>query len=135
MPADELHHDWWFACFAAAFGTVVALAEPTMFYRQHAANSVGARDRRIALYDLPAALAAGLTSVPAFKREIQRASRQAYAFLQRYGAMVQADDRAFLEAFSRIPEQRFLPRKLALARLRALPEFGIWRNLGAVLRG
>jgi len=135
MPADAIHHDWWFACVAAAFGTIVALPEATMFYRQHGSNSVGARDRRIGVRRLPHVVVAGLTSGSAFKREIRQSSAQGRAFLERYGAALAPNDRDFLAAYSLIPDQRFLPRKLAVARLRALPEFGVWRNLGAVLRG
>lgn len=36
-------HDWWLAQCAAAFGEVIYLDEPTVLYRQHGANVVGAR--------------------------------------------------------------------------------------------
>lgn len=42
MPAVAMH-DWWLAQCAAAFGEVVYLDEPTVLYRQHARNLVGAR--------------------------------------------------------------------------------------------
>ena len=51
-PAPSLH-DWWsYLVVAAAGGRIVADPEPTVFYRQHAANAVGAppstRQRAIA---------------------------------------------------------------------------------------
>jgi hypothetical protein len=42
MPRVAMH-DWWLAQCAAAFGEVVYLDEPTVLYRQHARNLVGAR--------------------------------------------------------------------------------------------
>ncbi|MDB5954977.1 glycosyltransferase family 2 protein [Ramlibacter sp.] len=36
-------HDWWLYLVISAFGRVVADPEPTILYRQHTANSVGAR--------------------------------------------------------------------------------------------
>lgn len=36
-------HDWWLYLVVSAFGDVVADPEPTILYRQHGSNSVGAR--------------------------------------------------------------------------------------------
>lgn len=36
-------HDWWLAIIASAFGTVAAIKKPTILYRQHGGNSVGAK--------------------------------------------------------------------------------------------
>jgi len=41
-PKYSVMHDWWLALIASAFGEISALDEPTMFYRQHGANDVGA---------------------------------------------------------------------------------------------
>ena len=35
-------HDWWIALVACCFGTIECLNEPTILYRQHGANVVGA---------------------------------------------------------------------------------------------
>jgi len=35
-------HDWWLGLIASAFGTVVSMDEPTILYRQHGNNAVGA---------------------------------------------------------------------------------------------
>lgn len=47
-PASEpiLMHDWWLAILAAAAGNVGFLNEPTINYRQHGNNSVGAKNTR-----------------------------------------------------------------------------------------
>lgn len=45
VPADS-PHDWWLGLCAAATGTVISMNEPTVRYRQHASNAVGARARR-----------------------------------------------------------------------------------------
>lgn len=37
-------HDWWASIIAAQFGAVAYLEEPTILYRQHGSNSVGALD-------------------------------------------------------------------------------------------
>ncbi len=45
--ADQWLHDAWAALIAAASGPVVAIAAPLFDYRQHEANVVGARPRRL----------------------------------------------------------------------------------------
>ena len=42
LPAEAMLHDWWFALVATCLGSVAFIDEPTVLYRQHAANAVGA---------------------------------------------------------------------------------------------
>ena len=37
-------HDWWFALVACAFGTIGYVSQPTILYRQHGDNEVGAKN-------------------------------------------------------------------------------------------
>ncbi len=135
IPPDAYFHDWWCACVAAAFGRVVAIYEPTVLYRQHSGNAVGAGDGRVSLRRLPSAIVTGVRGTSRFRRELRQTAVQARAFLVRYHDGLGDDDRAFLEAYARIPEQPFLSRKRALLRLRRLPEHGVLRTLGVLLRG
>ncbi len=132
-PRGAYFHDWWYACVAAAFGHVIALREPTMLYRQHGANAVGAR-APIALANARAVMKS-LADVRKFRNQLERTAEQARAFTTRYGDRLSPSDRDFLDCFARIPQQRFLARKMSLLRLRALPEQGFLRTLGVVLRG
>ncbi len=42
FPAECLMHDWWLAQCAAARGAIGFVPEPTILYRQHASNQIGA---------------------------------------------------------------------------------------------
>ena len=42
LPAEARMHDWWIALCAATVGKIGYLDEPTVLYRQHASNVVGA---------------------------------------------------------------------------------------------
>ena len=136
LPPEAVYHDWWFACVAAAFGRIVAVREATVLYRQHDHNVVGARPRRRPRWwELPDVAHAAWARSAHLRSEIQRTTRQAGAFLDRHGAMLSQRDRRFVEAYSRLPAHGFLRRKFELVRLRLLPQHGVWRNLGVLLRG
>jgi hypothetical protein len=135
IPEAAVMHDWWTALVAAAFGRVIALPEPSVLYRQHGANAVGARDPRIQLSRLPNAISQGLANRQRFRADLAKTAAQAGAFLERYGSRLSPDDRRFLQAYSLLPDRAFLRRKIDLMRLRALPEEGMLRRLGTLIRG
>ncbi len=135
-PAEATYQDWWYALVAAAVGRVVAIHEPTVLYRQHGANHVGAQAREpVRFSNLPGAIRAGLARSGQFRAGIRKTAAQAGALLARYGDQLTPEDRQFLLDYSRIPDRSFARRKLEVLRLRALPEYGLVRTLGALLRG
>ena len=77
-PENALMHDYWAALTAAYFGEIVYLDVPTVLYRQHAANSLGAQK-------------GGLSFVTkklkgnAFKESVRLKKRQIREFIETYG--------------------------------------------------
>jgi beta-1,4-glucosyltransferase len=49
VPEDFRMHDWWFLMVAASFGVVDYVDRPLIKYRQHGANTYGARQGRASL--------------------------------------------------------------------------------------
>jgi len=43
LPSTAVMHDWWLALCAASSGRISYIASPTVLYRQHAHNKLGAR--------------------------------------------------------------------------------------------
>ncbi|HAS3560815.1 TPA: glycosyltransferase family 2 protein [Vibrio cholerae] len=43
IPREAIMHDWWLMLVAKAFGKIAYLDEPTILYRQHENNQVGAK--------------------------------------------------------------------------------------------
>lgn len=93
-PEQTVMHDWWLALVAARFGQMVYLDESTLDYRQHGANSVGAKDVRSLSY-----LLHKVTHLRDFDRSMQQKKRQALLFLDAYGDALRDDERALLSAF------------------------------------
>lgn len=49
LPGDPLMHDWWAYLVAAAVGRIAFDPQPSVLYRQHAHNTIGAGSRGLAL--------------------------------------------------------------------------------------
>jgi glycosyltransferase involved in cell wall biosynthesis len=43
VPKNAFMHDWWIALVASTFGKIGLVNEPTMLYRQHDSNTLGAK--------------------------------------------------------------------------------------------
>lgn len=43
IPLKCMMHDWWIALVASCFGTIGAVNQPTILYRQHGSNDTGAK--------------------------------------------------------------------------------------------
>lgn len=122
-------HDWWLALLASAFGGIGFVDRPTVLYRQHGANTVGARSARTLRYKIARALdREGVVT------SLRASYAQAAAFLTRYGERLTPDQAAVLEAAAHMTD------KGKVARLAALRRHGLWKNtlvkrVGQVLYG
>lgn len=77
LPERALMHDWWFALVAAVLGRIVFLPRPTVSYRQHGSNTVGAKKF------LSVKSAARLARVKELEQTIARTVEQGLALLDR----------------------------------------------------
>ena len=130
IPPEAVLHDWWLALVASAFGRIECLDEPTIRYRQHGSNQVGAvrwdsghvARKASRLWDrdyLVEFLAAG--------------TRQAGAFLERFGPELSPSQRRAVAAFAGLGECGFLGRRWRLARY-GFYRSGLLRNVGLFAR-
>ena len=130
IPAEAKHQDWWIALVAAATGRLVAVAEPTVWYRQHGANTAGARtagawSRAARAYSVRERVA----------RELDATARQAGALAARYGDRLYPADLRAVQGLASIASLTGWKRRAAIARWRWHAPHGLVRNLGVVLRG
>jgi glycosyltransferase involved in cell wall biosynthesis len=126
IPADVQMHDWWLALVASAFGRIEAIPEPTVLYRQHGNNRLGAicYNWRYILHRAKEMLCRGDTT-----RCFCETQRQAAAFLRRFILRLQYRDRATVLAYMELNHTGFLDRRLKLLKYGFL-RTGWLRNLG-----
>ncbi len=98
IPPEAIMHDWWLALAASAFGKLVYSAGPTVRYRQHDANTIGAKRHT----------PAKLTRLENWHRlpfggpnsHLLEVGRQARAFLARHGDQLNRKQRGQLRLCS-----------------------------------
>lgn len=87
-------HDWYFALIASAFGKIVFIDKPTIKYRQHSNNVLGAKDNRgiRRLYNL-------LKNYKKIKISIDELTKQAESFKKSHYDMLDYKNKKALNKF------------------------------------
>jgi len=94
--SQTIMHDWWLAVVAARFGKVLYIDEALSDYRQHGANSVGAKNVRSVGY-----VRHILANLAEMKCRVQGKKKQAEVFLHTYGEHLTREDIAFLQGYAK----------------------------------
>ena len=128
VPAEAVMHDWWLALVAAAFGAIGHVAAPTVLYRQHGGNDIGARP--FTLRDI----VGQVHCRPETRAIISRIERQGAAFLARYGDRLTPAQRKMLEVYARFDSFNGMVRRGYMLRYRFFYT-GLLRNLGRLIIG
>ena len=119
IPTEAKAHDWWLAMAAAAMGALGHVSEPTVLYRQHTGNAIGAVPQ--GRQNVLANARAFLTGFDGFQSRLLQSFVQAEAFRARYGSALSAADRSLLDDASGIPRSTAWRRLHCLAKWRMTP--------------
>lgn len=119
LPNDAMMHDWWVGLIAVSLGKTGYLSEPTMFYRQHSSNAVGAK------WDL--SIRAIFEKLSHFE-ELKRINREHLLKTQKQAAAFGLRYRPFLndEAYRTIMVYANLDRKPFFAKRYSILRYGFW---------
>jgi hypothetical protein len=126
IPDQAVLHDHWVTLVAGTLGTLCFVSDPTILYRQHSRNVVGAPQRSNgALLSQALSLASSWTRAANWfqnqRAGLQRTEQQAQAFLDRYGENLPEHQRRLIRTYAGLSSRGFLARRILLAR------HGYWR--------
>jgi glycosyltransferase involved in cell wall biosynthesis len=103
IPSGAIVHDWWLTLAASAFGRIGTVPEPTILYRQHADNVIGAKPWRFLDDLLMLATSEKRAETRAKSQKLLSTYRiQAQAFLDRYGAKIPSPLRKMVHVFANL---------------------------------
>jgi glycosyltransferase involved in cell wall biosynthesis len=120
-------YDWWIALIAAAFGKIDYVNAPTVLYRQHMQNTVGAK-----LWGWRYITDMALSGRSNMKHLIGRTQKQAAALLEIYGDELPEHISELLSIYSTMDSLGWLQKRLYLIRYNLL-KVGFRRNIGLLL--
>ena len=90
-------HDWWMALAACCFGTIVCLRKPTILYRQHGGNVLGATQVNTIPFILNR-----LFHNRYVRETLEMSVRQAQAFLSTYSERLDREQKRILTVYAGI---------------------------------
>jgi glycosyltransferase involved in cell wall biosynthesis len=115
-------HDWWLGLVATTFGKIAYLDYPTVLYRQHTHNQVGARPQKWRY------LFSRLQQPQKIRAYYQKTIQQAQSFAERYRSQFSAQDERLVSAYSSLEHLSFLHKRCLLIQHQFF-DIGLSRNL------
>lgn len=116
VPVNAMEHDRWLALVCAWFGRIQPLPHPTLLYRQHGDNLIGAEPG----------------GVLGLNRRADAWSMQADAFLQRFGKQLDAADYRLVEAVAGLRHLQGWRRRQHILHHRLFKQ-GVLNNIALLL--
>ena len=123
IPPEAIMHDWWIALIAATMGKIAYINEPTVLYRQHQNNTIGANSWGIN-YILSKA-----QNVDKIKNTIQRTIIQAQKFREIYQDKLSLEQIQIIDTYIDIPNKPWLFRKYLMMK-KGYYQVGKLKNFG-----
>jgi glycosyltransferase involved in cell wall biosynthesis len=101
IPDPAIMHDWWIGLVASAFGCIDYVQKPTMLYRQHGKNNIGAKDKRSWVACLgQAKFFFQKKGREEIRGRLLRTILQAAEFLHRYGSQLSNEKRGIVRGYA-----------------------------------
>jgi glycosyltransferase involved in cell wall biosynthesis len=116
-------HDWWIGLVASAFGRIGFLQEPTILYRQHSENTVGAKK-----FNVSFSLKKMMTPILLENNVVQ--SKQ---FYDAYGNKLSPYHREMLLNFMKLSTDNYFSKVLIIIKYKFY-KVGFIRNIGLFLK-
>lgn len=100
IPQEAIMHDWWLGLIASACGHIDYLAIPTMLYRQHSKNDIGAKNwTSLVTYVAYAKKVSQLMGREELRQRLLKTICQASRFLQQYEACLDPQKKRIVQNY------------------------------------
>lgn len=127
FPEGVIIYDWWLSLIAAALGRIAYVSGPTLLYRQHNGNTIGAKEWNPAYVNKM--VKSGRKNLRAILLKTQL---QAKTFLEVYKDELSAEDKNLAFVYSTLNRQGPLGKRLNLLKY-GFFKIGFRRNVGLFL--
>jgi len=117
IPEHAVMHDWWLALIASALGKIVFIEIPTVLYRQHKKNEVGAKNVNRLNYILKR-----LGNTKQIKKTILDTYIQTSELLDVLDSRINKSDYEMLNRYSSFLEYN------KVKKIKLLKKYGLWKN-------
>jgi len=127
IPATAPMHDWWLALTASCFGAIEFIYQPTIDYRQHTQNIIGApaSGKNISTTKI-------LKKLKELRKELYLSIKQAQTLLNLYEQQLTIEQKELLHTFATIKKNSFIKKRLLLLKYNVCFDT-ISRNVGLYL--
>lgn len=122
-------HDWWLALIASAFGKIAFLSRPTIKYRQHKENQIGAVDAHGVEY-----MKNSLSDRDNLKKRLEMTYLQAEEFLKTYGDALDEKNEKIVRSYAEFAKINKFSRWVRLFRFNYF-KYGFPRKMGQLILG
>lgn len=126
IPPEAIMHDWWLALVASAFGIIDYIETPTVLYRQHGKNDIGAKR-----YSLPF-IFSRLKKFDESLYSVKKTVTQAKAFYARYKDLLTKEQAEIVYNYATLFEKPKIERLRSLFKYK-FKKHGFARNIGFIL--
>jgi glycosyltransferase involved in cell wall biosynthesis len=123
IPQVAIMHDWWLSLVASAFGEIGYIQEPSILYRQHSANTLGAKK-----FDLIYFMKKMMNPIT-----IEKNIMQCKQFYDTYRDNVLPYQKVLLLKFLKLSEVNFFIKILIIIKFKFYKN-GFIRNIGLLLK-
>lgn len=117
IPKNAIMHDWWMALIAASLGKIKFIEKPTVLYRQHNHNDVGAKNVNSANYILKR-----LSNINDIKKSISDTYLQSEEILNSMGSLIDKNNYLIVNQYS------LMTKFNKLKKIQILLKYKLWKN-------
>lgn len=123
IPHGAIMHDWWIGLVASQFGKIGFISEPTIKYRQHGNNTIGAKRYNVHPCRLGLSWIISLmVRNQDYLKQMQFNIDQARAFLEIYNGELSENSKRMLSEFIALPDKSWLKRRMVVI------WWGLWKQ-------